>query len=126
MTNHNFTLDTFTKSIENMIAASEVDHIDTWRSYFSERTHSYTQEEIEQIISTGSLDEQIALSRHFFNVDGLYRRIILHYATLLKYQTLLIPNPSRGSSLSDKKLTKRYLDAVNFVDDMNLQDKAQN
>lgn len=125
MTDHKFTLDTFAKSLDAMVNAN-VNHIDTWRSYFSERTHSYSRDEIESIIAEGNIDEQIALSRHFFNVDGLYRRIVLHYATLLKYQTLLIPNPSRGSSLSDKKITKKYFDAVNFVADMNLPEKAGN
>ena len=126
MTDHKLNLDTFTKSLENMIAISEANsnYVDTWRSYFSERTHTYSKDEVEQIIANGNIDEQIALSRHFFNVDGLYRRIVLHYATLLKYQTLLIPNPSRGSSLSDKKITKKYYDAVNFVAEMNLPEKA--
>ena len=124
MTDHNFNLDTFTKSLEEMVSVSDANHIDSWSAYFGERTYAYTKKEIEQIIAEGNVNEQIALSRHYFNTDGLYRRIILHYATLLKYQTLLIPNPSRGSSLSDKKITKKYYDAVNYVSDMNLPERA--
>ena len=82
----------------------------------------YTPEEIEQIIESGSLASQIKLSRAFFDKGGFYQRILLHYATLLKYTGLLIPNPSFGKSLSESYIEKKYYNAMNFVDKAGLPD----
>jgi 23S rRNA C2498 (ribose-2'-O)-methylase RlmM len=45
----------------------------------------YTPEQVDDIIATGSLSEKHTLSRKFFEKNGLYKRIILYYATLLTY-----------------------------------------
>jgi len=66
------------------------------------------------------LDQQLALSRNYFEKDGLYRRIIIYYATLLKYVGILIPNPTFGNSLSTDYIQKKYFGAVEYVDQMKL------
>lgn len=86
----------------------------------------YTPEEIERIINSGSLASQIKLSRAFFDKGGFYQRILLHYATLLKYTGLLIPNPSFGKSLSESYIQKKYHNAVNFIDRAGLPDLFTN
>ena len=118
-------LTTFKSSYDNMIATSESSYngskysstLYTRRSY-----REYTPEEIESIINSGSLASQIKLSRAFFDKGGFYQRILLHYATLLKYTGLLIPNPSFGKSLSEKYIQKKYHSAINFIDSAGLPD----
>ena len=73
-----------------------------------ERTRDYTPEEIIEIIKNGTLLEQQKLSHHYFHKDGYYKQILVHYATLLEYVGLLIPNPANGKSLSTSHIQKRY------------------
>ena len=119
---HNFTLDSFKKSQSAMIATSD----NAYGSRFGNgqwvsRTKDYTEDEIKKIIESGSLIEQQRLSRNYFNKDGYYKQLILYYATLLKYTGLLIPNPTLGKSLSTSHIQKRYYQAMDYVDKMNLQ-----
>ena len=120
MIEHKFTLDQFRSSHEKMIAkASEY-----WNRYYGTesvaRYRDYTEKEIEDIVNSGSLIEQQKLSRNYFYKDGFYKRIILHYATLLTYSGLLIPNPAIGKKLSTPHISKRYYSALEYVDKMNL------
>lgn len=111
----------FTTAIKNMIAANEQAYnISRYGRRWRERTKKYTLEEIKDIIESGSLESQIMLSRNFFAQNGFYRRLLLHYATLLKYTHLLIPNPSFGKSLSESYISKKYHNAVNFIDSAGL------
>lgn len=105
----------FTKALKTMIATKPEANNSL---YFRERTISrkYTPEEIEMIIDSGSLEEQIRLSRYFFEKDGLYRRILTFYATLLKYTGLLIPSTKSTADLSQNFVQKRYNQAVSFCD----------
>ena len=82
--------------------------------------HEYTLEEIEKIIASGSIEEQQKLSRYFYDRDGFYKRIILYYATLLKYSGLLVPNPSFGNQLSKLPLKKLYFKAMRYIEHLNL------
>ena len=76
----------------------------------------YTLEEIEQIIESGSINEQRILSAYFFERDGLYKRILVHYATILAYQGLLIPNPISGMKLSETHIKKKYVAALDYLE----------
>ncbi len=88
-------------------------------------TRQYDPKEIEHIIARGTSSAKAAMSRTFFATNGFYKRILIHYATLLKYVGLLIPNPKPGESLQTKHITKRYYQAVNFLDDMNISRRAE-
>ena len=116
-----FTLDSFKKTSNQMVATSET----AWnnansRRYFSSKRKDYTMEQIENIINSTDTVLQAKLSRDFFYKDGFYKRILMYYATLLKYTGVLIPNPAPNSSLSDKALQKRYHNAMTYVDKMSL------
>lgn len=76
----------------------------------------YTLEEVEKIIESGSIDEQRVLSFYFFERDGLYKRILTHYATILAYQGLLIPNPISGMKLSETHIKKKYVAALDYLE----------
>lgn len=108
----------FSKSYEQMIAANESSYDFIYGSTLYRRhvTRKYTPEEIDRIIEDGSLADRIALSRTYFKRGGFYQRILLHYATLLKYTGLLIPNPSFGHTLSESYVERKYHNAINFVD----------
>ena len=118
----NFNLTSFARAKEKMIATNEHAYKNHWDSVRSrmERLKDYTTEEVLSIITSGSLIEQQKLSRNYFNRDGYYKQIIIYYATLLKYMGLLIPNPSAGKNLSTSHIQKRYYNALDYVERMQL------
>lgn len=114
-------LATFTKAISGMVAKNESSYNSTrWGKITRERVRDYSLEEIERIIESSSLSSQIILSRNYFMKGGFYQRLLLHYATLLKYVSLLIPNPGFGKNLSESYISKKYYNAVNFIDNAKL------
>ena len=118
-------LTSFTKAISGMIAKNESSYtVSRYGSYnrYERVRKEYTLEEIKNIIDSGSIDAQINLSRNYFERGGFYWRLLMHYATLLKYTGLLIPNPSFGKNLSESYITKKYHSAVSFIDKANLPD----
>lgn len=84
----------------------------------------YSPEEITSIIDSGSLEQKIRLSRYFYNISGIYRQLVTHYATLLNYSGVLIPNPVAGRHLSNSRLQKKYEAAVEFTDTLKVSDLA--
>ena len=121
MDEQNKTLATFTKAITDMVAKNESSYnLTRWGKNRYERVKDYSLEEINRIIDSGSVEAQIILSRNYFRRGGFYQRLLLHYATLLKYTSLLIPNPSFGKNLSESYITKKYNSAVTFIDNANL------
>lgn len=118
----NFDLTSYARAKEKMIATSDRAYYGVRDSYYSRisKSKQYTPEEIQDIINHGSLEAQQALSRHYFYKDGYYKQIIIHYATLLKYVGLLIPNPKIGQKLSNSHINKRYYGALDYVENMSL------
>jgi len=116
-----FSLDSFKKANKNMIVANS-GYLDVFSEsrYRRSTLKDYEPEEIERIIESGSLTEQIRLSRNYFYKDGFYKRILLYYATILKYVGILIPNPGYGKKLSTEHIQKKYFSAVDFVETMDL------
>ena len=115
-------IELFKKSVEAMVAKngrSWDDFGSAWRRrHFSKE---YTKEEVEQILNSNSLIEMQKVSRSFFYRDGLYKRILIYYATLLKYVGILIPNPSAGNELSTPYVKKKYDNALDYLDKMDIQ-----
>lgn len=111
----------FTKALETMIALNDT----AYKGKYSinrqvDKIKDYTLDEVKRIIESGNLDQQLALSRNFFEKDCLYRRIIIYYATLLKYVGIVIPTPTYGNRLSTDYIQKKYFGAVEYVDQMKL------
>lgn len=118
---HNFDLASFTRAHKKMIATNERAYRSAWGTNRNlSGAKDYTLREVEEIISSGSLEAQQKLSRYYFKKDGYYRQIIIHYATLLKYVGLLIPTPSSGKKLSTSHIQKRYYSAMDYVECMQL------
>ena len=119
---HNFDLASFKKIQDAMIATSDTAYGSrAGAAQWTSTVKDYSKEQVERIIGSGSLIEQQNLSRNYFNKDGYYKQLVLYYATLLKYTGLLIPNPTAGKNLSTSHIQKRYFQAMEYVDKMNLQ-----
>lgn len=114
-----FDLTSFKKASEQMIATNAAAYRSDIRGRVA-RLRDYSAEDIERIVNSGSLVEQQKLSRNYFWKDGFYRRIVVHYATLLLYSGILIPNPVLGKTLSKDAISKRYHAALDFVEKMSL------
>ena len=121
-TGRNFDLTSYARAKAKMIATNDRSYSGDRFNYHQRLSNSreYTPEDITQIIESGSLTQKQKLSRHFFYKDGYYKQIIIHYATLLKYAGLLIPNPSFGKKLSTSHINKRYYGALDYVENMSL------
>lgn len=111
---------TFQKAQKGMIATNSNAYGNSYDRAYRSRVREYTPEQIARIIERGSITEQQKLSRNYFYKDGYYKQIIIHYATLLKYVGLLIPNPGYGKSLSTPHIQKKYYLAMDYVEKMNL------
>ena len=122
--NHIEDLSSFKRAQETMIATSDTAW-NRWEHRFSNmsrKVKDYTIEDVVRILESGSPIEQQVLSRNYFYKDGFYRKIILYYATLLKYAGLVIPNSDKANSLSKKNIQKRYYEGINYVENMKTSD----
>ena len=117
-----FTLDKLKSTFSNMKAISTKDGGNTrsrrWITSRSRREY-FNTEAIEKIISSGDIDEIISLSRYFFNYNGLYRRIIIYFSTMLLYDTVSVPKFLK-QDIDQKRFLKNYYKVLSFVDKMNL------
>lgn len=112
----NIDISVFKKAMTDMVAKSAKAWNDSLGSYAWRKTKEYTPEEVDKIIVSSSITAMQQLSRTFFFRDGLYKRIIFYYATLLKYVGILIPNPTAGNELSTPYVLKRYNNALDYID----------
>lgn len=123
-----FSLDSFKQANTDMALHNRAVYKDLGYSpYFGNKVwnRKYKPEEIDHIIERGNLPAKAALSRTFFATNGFYKRILIHYATLLKYVGLLIPNPAFGKSLQTEHIAKRYHQALDFLEIVNIPRMAQ-
>lgn len=116
-------IDTFARVREKMVEKSREmssnDYLSSSDRY-SFRLRDYSLDEIDAIINSGSLTEQRKLSRNYFAKDGLYMRIISHYASMLKYAGLLAPIPGYGKQLSTEHIRKRYNMAISYTEQIHV------
>lgn len=121
VTARNFDITSYARAKDKMIATNANTYQNIGNYHRSLNIGGdYTLDEIKSIIEHGNLEQQQRLSRYFFYRDGYYKQIIIHYATLLKYMGLLIPNPTFGKKLSTSHINKRYYSALDYVDCLSL------
>jgi len=116
--NNSINLETFKKVTSGMIKTNS-DLISRWGNVERTLFKDYSLEDVQRIIVEGSTEEQQVLSRVFFYKDGFYSRILLHYATLLKYIGILIPKMGYNSKIKNKANNKKYYLASRFCDENN-------
>ena len=112
----------FDKATKDMVATSTKSYNSKWGHRYDNlyRPAYADRNKIVQIIERGSLAEQQQLSRTYFGRDGFYTRILLFYATVLRYTGLLIPDVSYGQKISSENNKKKYFKAIKYIDKMNL------
>lgn len=118
-----FSLTEFESSSQGMVNKNTATYVNThdifWGSQIKEKAHTF--ESIKNTIERGSLRAKRSLSHEYFNLNGFYRQLIMHYGTLLKNIGILIPNPSYGKSLQEAPIAKRYRGALNLIEKMELE-----
>lgn len=116
----------YAKSFNAMIGINDNSFND---SYFKTdrflRKFDYTLEDVMSIVTSGNTTAKKNLSRWAYTSDGIYKQLIMHYATLLTFNHLLIPNPNFGVSLQQKSFAKKYYAAMAFVDKLGLKETGQ-
>jgi len=76
-------------------------------------------ERITSLVNGGDPDSIIELSRFFFDTNGLYRRIILYFSTMLTYDTFVVPKFL--DKVPDKEsFTRNFSKVLAFLDSSNL------
>ena len=86
---------------------------------------TYSSEEIRQIVDYGNPTQRAALSQYFFMTNGLYKRIIVHYATFLTYSWIIVPYKKKQTyKMSNKKINQTYFDATEFCTNFQVQRKC--
>lgn len=116
----------FSASIKKMVATNKGAYIDVFNRRTVSKVKDYTLEEVEEIINSGDLISQVALSQNYYNKDGFYSRLMLYYATLLCYYGMLIPDVKPNSNLSDKVLRDQYYKASKHISRMKLRSLCVN
>lgn len=111
---------TFKKMTDSMIGVSETAYQKYAHYLRRSDVREYSKQDVANIINYGTVEAQRKLSQDYFFSNGLYRSLVLYYATLLKYTGILIPNPKLGHNLSEKKIAKRYFEAEDILNKMNL------
>ena len=111
-------LSKFKKAQVEMIAKNDVE----WRSGYWGRRHEYTPEEVQTILNSNDPYKMAELSRDFFFRSGLYRRILLYYASLLTYSGLLTPIGKASNKLSNTGTLKRYDAALAYLEKMRVKE----
>lgn len=120
-------LTTFKKEIQAMVAKSRSAYLKGNARQLGEnrKNRKYSKEEIERIVEDGTAVEQCELSNDFFRISGLYKRIILHYATYLTYSWIMVPHVRRlNDKLSDRKNQKVYFEATDFCSSFGIEKKC--
>ncbi len=111
---------TFKKAMDDMVASNESSWNSGGRWQITTFQKDYSFEEVERILGSTDPVEIQRLSRYFYERNGLYKKLVLYYASLLTYSGLLIPNPKFGQKLSSSHIEKRYYAAVKYLDKANL------
>lgn len=114
-------LTSFTNAIDKMVAKNGHSWNELSDFYgINYKIREYTDSEIQRVLNSGSLEEQQKLSRNYFLKNGLYKQLIIYYATLLLYSGILIPNSVNGTSLSNSAIKKKYNAAIDYLDKINI------
>lgn len=108
-----------------MIATSQEAYSKSDAKFSRSRAKLYSREQIDQIVSSGNPIERAELSEYFFATNGLYKRIILHYATFLTYSWIAVPYlKNRKYDIADRKISQSYYDATDFLTTFQIERKC--
>ena len=84
-------------------------------------TERKTPEEVEEILLKGNETELRNLSRLYWDISGLYKRLILYFANMLTYDILVTPKVSAGKTAEKDKMLKSLTNACYFIDNLDIE-----
>ena len=118
-----FSLNDLKSTFSKMKAISTQENSNKYRPakylWYRAKREYFDTEAIEKIINNGNLEEIIALSRYFFNYNGLYKRIIIYFSTMLLYYTVVVPNFVK-QKVDKNRFLKNYYKTLDFVEKINI------
>lgn len=115
----------FKNAFKGMIATSDAAYIKSDKKAEPKRQRVYSKDEIKRIVEEGGAIERAALSQFFFATNGLYKRIIIHYATFLTYSWILVPYlKNRKYEITEKKIAQAYYNASDFCTGFQIERKC--
>lgn len=116
---------TFKTIMRDMIATSKDAYVRTNSKSSKTRHRCYSKEDIIRIVHSGDVVEKAKLSEYFFETSGLYKRIIIHYATFLTYSWILVPHvKNKKDKLTNEKISKWYYEASDFCTSFQIERKC--
>lgn len=108
-----------------MIASSRAAYEKTDNKFVRQHNRIYQPDEIRRIVQEGNPIERAELSEYFFITNGLYKRIIIHYATFLTYSWVAIPYlQNRKYKISDRNVADAYYKATDFLTTFQVERKC--
>lgn len=115
----------FKRALAGMIATSKEAYNRSDAKFGRNRASLYTRDQIDDIVSSGNPIERAELSEYFFATNGLYKRIILHYATFLTYSWIAVPYlKNRKYDIAERKIAQTYYDATDFLTTFQVERKC--
>ena len=112
--------DTFKKVLNDIAALEQKTTTKHYKGQkrFNERK---TSEEIDEILLKDNELEVRALSRTYWNLSGLYRRLILYIATMLTYDILVTPKIIPNKNPEKNKILANLTNACYFIDSLAIE-----
>lgn len=110
---------TFKKSLDDISAISLNEYDRRWKKV--SKGERKTSEEIDEILLKDNEEELRELSRLYWNISGLYRRLIEYMATMLTYDVLIIPKMNSTKTPDKDKLLNTLTNASYFIDNLDIE-----
>lgn len=110
---------TFKKSLDDISAISLNEYDRRWKKV--SKGERKTSEEIDEILLKDNEEELRELSRLYWNISGLYRRLVEYMATMLTYDVLIIPKMNSTKTPDKNKLLNTLTDASYFIDNLDIE-----
>lgn len=82
----------------------------------------FSIEEIKDAIANGNPSELRTLSKHYYRYSGVYSRMVEYLATLLLYETILVPKYDISHLPKKQQVLKTYNSACAFIDTLSPRD----
>lgn len=111
----------FKKGLEDIAAESLNNYYRFGGKKVASRKERKTSEEIDAILLKDNETELRALSRMYWDISGLYRRLILYMANMLTYDVLIIPKIMAGKTAEKKKVVDGLTKASYFIDNLDIE-----
>ena len=80
-----------------------------------------TSEEIEEILSHANEEELRNLSQSYWDLSGLYKRMLIYMANMLTYDLLIVPKAISDKKPDKNKVLNNLTGACNFLDSLHLE-----